>query len=110
MRITAYNLITAYRASIFDGARAPECIAPELLIIDDLGSEPRIANITCEYLFSIINERQSRGKATAIASNLSPEGILDAYSERLFSRITAPRTCTVIMLEGDDLRMSPLRK
>ncbi len=103
-RLTAYNLVSAYRQSIFDNAAPVDCLSPELLIIDDLGSEPMIKNITCEYLFSVINERQNAGLSTAIGTNLSPEEMLESYSERLFSRVMLARSCTVIPLEGKDLR------
>ena len=35
-------------------------IDPDLLIIDDLGAEPLIKNITIEYLFILLNERLSQ--------------------------------------------------
>ncbi|MEG2152132.1 MAG: ATP-binding protein [Clostridia bacterium] len=106
LKLTSYNMVDAYRSSIFAGAKEIECIMPELLIIDDLGSEPVIPNITIEYLFSVINERQNAGLATAIATNLAPTDILDRYGERLFSRLIAPRLCTVIQLEGADMRVA----
>ena len=65
-----------------------ECDA---LIIDDLGTEPMLKNITCEYLYNIINLRQINNKATLISSNLITSEAL--YSEDVLNnqRITLTR-------------------
>ena len=41
-----------------------------LLLIDDLGTEPLMENITVTQLFNLLNERQNRGKHTVISTNL----------------------------------------
>ena len=69
--ITAYSFIQA----VLDGIRTktggvPEfCLRVPLLIIDDLGSESVIPNISEEALFSVLNERIHQGKPTVIATN-----------------------------------------
>ena len=57
----------------------------DLLIIDDLGTE-MANNFVASNLFSIINERSIRGKATIISTNLSIEDISERYSQRVLSR------------------------
>ncbi|MBQ2661969.1 MAG: ATP-binding protein [Clostridia bacterium] len=103
LKLTSYNLINtvlkSMRGSEFD------FMSPDLLIIDDLGTEPMIPNVTREHLFAVINERQNASKATAIATNLLPEELQEVYGERLFSRIFAPRITSIIMLTGDNVRM-----
>lgn len=80
-------------------------IDPEVLIIDDLGTEPILRNVTLEYLYVILSERSRRGKLTVITTNLSPTGILDRYNERIFSRILNKKESLCIQIEGQDLRI-----
>lgn len=105
-KYTAYNLVDRMLKDIREreGGLAAALTEPDLLIVDDLGTEPFIPNITYEGLFGMVNERQNAGKATAIATNLSPKEILDSYGERLFSRLTSPRLFTVLELKGESLR------
>ena len=82
----------------------PDFMAPDLLIIDDLGTEPMIPNITRETLFSVINERQSADRATLWATNLGLDFIQDSYGDRFFSRLIAPRSTGILAMSGEDLR------
>lgn len=85
------------RPSILDGL-----LALDLLCIDDLGVEPLMQNVTREYLFYILNERQAQGRATALATNLSNDRLQERYSERVFSRLSGG--AKAIRLQGSDLR------
>lgn len=105
-KLTAYNLIETVMQSIRSGSGMPDFLTPELLVIDDLGTEQMIKNITCETLFSIVNERQSSEKATLIATNLSFDKLMEFYGDRLFSRLIAPRQCSVLKLEGANLHIA----
>lgn len=94
--------------------RYPECdsvlddvLSADMLVIDDLGTEPRYRNVTCEYLLTVLEERCRKKLSTVITTNLSPERILNAYNERIFSRLTDRRTALVLQLDGDDLRRLP---
>ncbi|MBQ9832888.1 MAG: ATP-binding protein [Clostridia bacterium] len=104
LKLTSYNLINnvlkSMRGEPFD------FISPDLLIIDDLGTEPMIPNVTREHLFATVNERQNAHKPTVIATNLLPEELQEAYGERLFSRIVAPRMTKIIKLTGDNVRIA----
>lgn len=77
---------------------------PDLLIVDDLGTEPMFKNVTREYLGVVINERNLHKKRTIITSNLSPRDILDRYGERIYSRLFSKYNSLSLSLNGSDLR------
>jgi len=107
-KTTAYNLINSAMEAIKERAAAPDFIAPDILIIDDLGTEPIIPNISREVLFSVISERQTADKATLWATNLGLEFIQESYGDRFLSRLVAPRSTGILPMSGEDLR--PLLK
>lgn len=107
VKVTAYSLINR----ILEGIRANtdadrEFINCDLLLIDDLGSEAAMKNITKEYIFLIINERDALNKHTVIATNLSQAQLMSTYSERLFSRLANQRDCSMYELKGADVRQN----
>ncbi len=106
-KVTAYNLVQGILTSIKGGDTdvAAPYVNAELLLIDDLGTEPMMNNITIEYLFSILNERQSAKKATVIATNLTLGDIQERYGERFFSRMIDSKSAAVIRLAGSNLRL-----
>ena len=77
----------------------------EILIIDDLGTEPMLRNVTKEYLLLLISERTLKNKCTIITTNLSPDNILDKYGERIFSRLFNKSNSVLISMTGEDLRI-----
>lgn len=76
----------------------------DLLIIDDLGTETMMKNVTAEYLFHIINERMSEGLHTMITTNLDDEIIKLRYGERLYSRLFGNKLSIGFALSDSDLR------
>lgn len=80
-------------------------LAPDLLIIDDLGTEPVLKNVTLEYLYVLLTERLSQNKKTIITTNLGINQILERYNERIFSRIYNKRQSKIFEIVGDDLRL-----
>lgn len=109
IRITAFRLFEAMRRQHF-GETGPDTgfeqlLAVPLLLIDDLGSEPMMRNITVEYLFTLLNERMAAGRHTVIATNLSPLQMKEVYGERVFSRLVDRERCATILLSGKDLRL-----
>lgn len=80
-------------------------LEPDLLIIDDLGTEPMLNNVTNEYLYLVLSERMLKHKSTIISTNLDPNNLLDRYKERIFSRLTDKTKSILIKLDGDDLRL-----
>ena len=77
-------------------------LTADLLIIDDLGTEPILKNITLEYLDCVLDERVR--KHTMISTNLSVADLNARYKERIVSRLTNNKT-NVIQLNGTDLRI-----
>ncbi len=107
-KITAYTLFEQLLAGIrqnSDGA-APFLTAP-LLLIDDLGTEPMLQNITLEYLFSILNERRNGALHTVVASNLTVDKLQERYGERVFSRLVSADDTQLLQLTGENLRLCP---
>jgi hypothetical protein len=41
------------------------------MVLDDLGSEPVIPNVSFEWLFAVVNERTLAGLATVCSTNLT---------------------------------------
>ena len=78
---------------------------PELLVIDDLGTEPLLKNVTTNYLCALLSDRLSAGKATIITTNLGLNQLLDRYGERVYSRLANKQTGNMFKLSGDDLRL-----
>ena len=76
----------------------------DLLVIDDLGTEPMLKNVTVEYLLLVIEERQMHSRATLITTNLSGENMLNRYGERIYSRLSHKQYSMIIEMDGNDLR------
>lgn len=77
----------------------------DFLVIDDIGAEQLVKNVTAGYLLDLINERNLNGASTLITTNLSPEKLLQKYGERIYSRIFDKRNSAVMSFAGDDLRL-----
>ena len=105
--VSAYDVIRLMRDAYFgredDTARLYEA---DLLLIDDLGMEPMMENITIEQLFQLVNTRRSRGQAMVFSTNLNTEEIKRRYNERLASRLFDRSLCKVVRLLGQDVRQS----
>lgn len=80
----------------------------DALIIDDLGTEPMLRNITTEYFYNIINLRQTNHKSTLISTNLNPilepTRLVERYSERTISRLTNKQLSKSYFFSGLDKR------
>ena len=80
-------------------------LTSDLLVIDDLGTEPILKNVTLEYLLLIAGERTNKGLCTLITTNLSPARVLTRYGERIYSRIASKQTSHIFEFSGKDLRL-----
>lgn len=78
---------------------------PELLVIDDLGTEPILKNVTVNYLCALLSDRFNAGKATIITTNLGLSQLLDRYGERVFSRLANKKSSEMFKITGEDLRL-----
>ena len=80
-------------------------IEPDLLIIDDLGVEPKYKNVTENYLYLLLSMRQDANKSTIITTNLQLAGIEEEYGQRNFSRICNKAITHIFQLSSCDLRL-----
>ncbi len=106
--ITAYRLFEVMRERHYhmdadegEFERLSNC---ELLLIDDLGCEPMLKNITQEYLFILLNDRLLKNRHTVIATNLTPPLLKERYGERIMSRLSDTKAWDHCRLMGKDLR------
>ena len=103
--ISAYKLLEIVRKAYFSNEEsAGEIAETEVLMIDDLGSEPLMQNVTVEQLFNLLNERQNRNLSTIISTNLTLAELQGRYTERIASRLRDRNSWKVITLEGKDIR------
>ncbi|MFI3228922.1 MAG: ATP-binding protein [Bacillota bacterium] len=75
----------------------------DLLIIDDLGTENIMNNVTVNYLYELIASRDQ--SPIAVTTNLGSEQILARYGQRIYSRLFQRGKCLAINFDGVDLRM-----
>jgi DNA replication protein DnaC len=75
-----------------------------LLVLDDLGSEPDIPNVSTEWLFAVVNERVLQNLSTVCITNLDLRGLQARYGDRLASRLYDVNTTQVLHLTGENLR------
>ena len=109
--ISAYRMLEILRKSYFENDRsAEELLDAEVLMIDDLGSEPMMQNITVEQLFNLLNERQNRNLKTVISTNLDMATFRERYTERIASRLMDSRHCKLMNLLGRDIRTGGTKK
>ena len=105
--ITAYDLLMALKNAYFSrtGETAQEYFDTPLLLIDDLGMEPLMENITVEQFYNLFNARLTKGCYTAVSTNLSREEIKNRYTERVSSRLLDTRSGMAIAFMGKDIRL-----
>jgi DNA replication protein DnaC len=105
MMMSAYRFLDLARRSYFGEEEGLEDILEaQVLMLDDLGSEPMMNNVTVEQIFNLINERQRRQLATVISTNLNEEELRSRYTERVASRLTDRTQSSFLALKGRDVR------
>lgn len=114
VRVTAFRMFDAMRRRHMNPDDEFDPFAPfleaPLLLIDDLGTEPLMRNITVEYLFLLFNERMEAGLSTMVTTNLNTRQLGDRYGERVVSRLFDKARALAIRLEGKDLRLYAKRE
>ena len=108
LSLPTYDYMQAVLAALRDRQPMPDFHAPDLLILDDLGAEPMLNNITRENLTNLLDARQRQGLATAFSSNFTREQIINEYGERFAFRLLSPRNTLTLELIGENLRLLPL--
>ncbi|HPG92111.1 MAG TPA: ATP-binding protein [Clostridia bacterium] len=76
----------------------------DVLVIDDLGSEPMRKNVTVEYLLSLLNDRALSGKTTIITTNLDFKDLQNRYGERFMSKLADDKNYYRIEMTDSDKR------
>ncbi|MEF9989837.1 MAG: ATP-binding protein [Christensenellaceae bacterium] len=74
----------------------------ELLLIDDLGTEPITQNVSIEYFFGLIDTRIENKKHTVIATNV--DDLQKRYDDRISSRLESKKDCVLLVFAGTDVR------
>lgn len=104
--ITAGKLFDILRKYAFNEINDIDVLTNcDMLIIDDLGTEPLFNNITVEYMFLLFNERSRNNKPMCISTNLKPDEIKSRYTERIASRLFDKSTTNMLLIPGNDLRL-----
>ena len=103
---TASNLIQLIRTLRFEESGSKDQIDDflncDLLIIDDLGTEPNTPYAQSE-LFNVINSRILTGKKILMSTNFILEDLMSIYPERITSRILG--NFTAAKFYGEDIRI-----
>ena len=108
--VTAFelnNMLLKYHTT-FDNTKNQNLmplLESEFLFIDDLGTEPLINNVTVNYLYTVLSEREANKKPTIITTNLSKEDMLLRYNERILSRLQNKQLSLYWEIIGNDLRL-----
>ncbi len=105
--VTAYDLLMDLKTAYFSrsGEAAQAYFDVPLLLIDDLGMEPLMENVTVEQIYNLLNARLTKGLYTVLSTNLSRAEIKQRYTERLSSRLLDPRSGLAIPFQGRDIRL-----
>ncbi len=90
--------------------RLAPLIKSDVLIVDDLGTEPTLKNVTTNYLNLILSEREEKKKPVVITTNLMPENVMDRYNERVYSRLFSKKDGKTFHLTGKDLRLQATKE
>lgn len=99
------TMLTCHTSPISErNALLHDVIYADVFVLDDLGTEPMLRNVTMEYLLLVLEERLNGRRCTIITTNLSSEQLLNRYGERIYSRLSDKRNSLFIELQGDDLR------
>ncbi|NLZ25208.1 MAG: ATP-binding protein [Clostridiales bacterium] len=82
-----------------------DILTAELLVIDDLGIEPKLNNVTLEYFLLLLTQRDKKGYLTVITTNIEPDKLHFRYQERIASRLNDRSFCSKKHIEGKDKRL-----
>ncbi len=104
--VGAYRFLDAARKAYFGGSHEEidAMLEADVLMIDDMGTEPMMENITVGQWFNLISERQNSGKGLIISTNLQKDELRNQYTERIASRLLDVERSKLMMLTGKDVR------
>ncbi|MEG1968150.1 MAG: ATP-binding protein [Clostridia bacterium] len=103
---SAYHMFEVARQSYIENNSdlLSEMMNVPLLLLDDLGTEPMMNNITIVQLFNLLNERHLAGRHTVLSTNLTLPELRERYTERITSRFLDATSCKRLGFIGDDIR------
>ena len=106
LMVSAFKYLQVAREAYFGGdpQELDSLLRADVLLLDDLGSEPMLANVTISQLLNLINERRGAGKGTVFSTNLTDDELRERYTERIASRLLDRRACLAMHFEGEDIR------
>ena len=76
----------------------------DALFIDDLGTEPILNNVSINYLFLILSERERFDKPTIITTNLSAETLKKDMVNAYFLGFLTKKSGIMLKVSGEDIR------
>lgn len=82
----------------------------DVLLIDDLGTEPMTVNVTQEYFFRLLEHRIFKKLPTVFATNMNSTQLKDRYTEKITSRLFSSDLASVLRLSGEDVRLKSVGK
>ena len=104
-RITAYALLHEVTEGFARNSDAVSVYSRiPFLVLDDLGTEAMIPNVTQNALFSLIDRRLLEELPTVYITNLLPEELQLRYGERISSRLMQKSATVAIRFTGTNLR------
>lgn len=108
-KITGYQFHQLLMEKVFNGDNAiyRELLGADLLLFDDLGSEPKTRNsITESHFFALLDARTANGRQPMlVATNYALDEIDRLYGERCSSRLMDKRSFRALALKGEDVRL-----
>ncbi len=106
LMVNAFSALNLMRNAFFTRSNEADALYnTELLLIDDLGMEPLMENVTVEQIYHLFSERRNNNLPTVFSTNLNPLEIKNRYTERVFSRLMDTDFCRVLHLQGEDIRL-----
>lgn len=106
--IPSFNLnneLLSYHTNFDSNKNLDKFLSPNILVIDDLGTENIYKNVTIEYLLYILNERQQNNKITIFSTNLTFNDIKIRYTEKFCSRLFDKNISLTFQFKGKDVRL-----
>ena len=106
LRLTAYRMneevMNGFSTNV---SPLPWFTQVPLLVLDDLGTEAMIPNVTAETLFAIADQRNASRLATVYISNMNDAELAEHYGERTVSRMLDAAITRSIVFDGESLRI-----
>ena len=109
--ITSYKLFDMFRKDFIGEIEAiNDLYSAPFIIVDDLGTEPLMKNVTSEGFYTFINERSNNALHTLFGTNFSPAELKERYGERITSRLFSLELCDTFSFNGVDIRFIEKKK